>query len=427
MTFWMARQYRSVRYILILVSIVVLVPVNRLSADSCMKCHQEIEGAPDSPTKLIVSDIHYRNAISCADCHGGDPTVGYEEGDPSLAMDPEKGYIGVPSYNEIPKFCSRCHSDVEYMRERRPKLRIDQHQLYLTSVHGKRLKEGDKRVAQCVSCHGAHGILSSNDVRSSTYVENIPGTCANCHANEDYMARYGIPTDQYDEYSRSVHGRLLFEKHEKSAPTCNSCHGNHGAAPLGLASIAAACGQCHGINQALFDKSPHFEPWKELGIPECIRCHNHHLVLTPTDNQVGVGENSFCIECHSRGDNGYEAAAEMSSAIDSLKMLIDEADSIIRRIEMSGVDIETARYNLTEATDRLIEARNKIHSFNSRTVRDITKNGISKARHVIQSAEEAGEDMETKQKGLLFTSILIIILAGLLFLKIRQIEGRVNK
>src|SRR5207247_2141435 len=142
-------------------------------------------------------------------------------------------------------------------RERKPGLPADQLALYTTSVHGQRLALGDTAVATCVSCHGVHGILPVANAASPLYATNVARTCAQCHADPARMSAYGVPTNQFADYQRSVHAELLLSRHDLGAPTCNDCHGNHGAYPPGASSVAAVCGQCHPINRDLFVASPH--------------------------------------------------------------------------------------------------------------------------------------------------------------------------
>ena len=52
------------------------------------------------------------------------------------------------------------------------------------------------------------------------------------------MAGYNIPTDVVTKYKQSVHYEALTKKGDLSAPTCNICHGNHGATPPGVESVA---------------------------------------------------------------------------------------------------------------------------------------------------------------------------------------------
>ena len=165
------------------------------------------------------------------------------------------------------------------MRRYNPQLPTDQLAEFRTSVHGRRLAAGDTQVANCVSCHGVHGILPASDARSPVHATNVPTTCARCHGDPAHMAAYGIPTDQFVKYQRSVHGQLLLVQRDVSAPACNDCHGNHGAFPPGADSVAMVCGQCHPINKELFLASPHKTAFQRLGLPECVACHGNHEVV----------------------------------------------------------------------------------------------------------------------------------------------------
>ncbi len=46
-------------------------------------------------------------------------------------------------------------------------------------------------VANCASCHGAHGILPSSDPDSTVYKGNLPRTCGKCHQNAGMMLAKG--------------------------------------------------------------------------------------------------------------------------------------------------------------------------------------------------------------------------------------------
>ena len=80
-----------------------------LSSDECYKCHVENDLLPEGFSEL---DIHLQEGLSCAGCHGGDPTISDEE----ESMDPSKGFVGVPDVKEIPYYCGKCHSNIEIMR-----------------------------------------------------------------------------------------------------------------------------------------------------------------------------------------------------------------------------------------------------------------------------------------------------------------------
>jgi predicted CXXCH cytochrome family protein len=402
---------------------------------SCINCHRSSDWVSDTTIVIafLAGDIHASRGISCEDCHGGDPNIGFAEGDPDVAMDPAKGYKPPPDKAGIPEFCARCHSDIEFMKKFNPRLPTDQLSLFKTSVHGKLLYgQGDTMVAVCSDCHGAHGILRAADTRSKVYYRNVPNTCKNCHSNAEYMAGYKtekgqpIPTDQFDDYIRSVHGALALEKGDQSAPVCNDCHGSHGATPPNIASVSASCGECHASNRDFFNGSPHKEPWIELGYAECEQCHGNHFILAATDSLIGIENNALCVQCHDPGTGGYAAAATMRSGIDSLKLAIEQAEAVVHEAETKGVEGGQARFDLGAAKDNMTRVRAVIHTFDPQQVTEVTSSGIATAKSVQETAQAALGDFKIRQIGLGMSVILILIVAAALWLKIRQVDKRTD-
>lgn len=118
----------------------------------CLQCHGVQSGRLGEPVGLWRESVHAANAISCHDCHGGDPA------DPVNAMSPERGFLGVPQPQGIPAFCGRCHVGVQ--------------EDYLASAHGQALGRGG---AQCVTCHGNHRVLAASPALINSR------DCSRCH------------------------------------------------------------------------------------------------------------------------------------------------------------------------------------------------------------------------------------------------------
>jgi predicted CXXCH cytochrome family protein len=425
---------RNLSMMLILLTAVLISGARGAAESSCIKCHLSSDWVSDTTiaADFMNRDVHNNMGLGCEDCHGGDPKIGFDEGDPELAMDPAKGFKDPPGKLGIPEFCGSCHSNVEYMKNYNPRLPTDQLKLYRTSVHGKRLYDKkDKKVAVCTDCHGVHGILPSNDTRSSIYHSNIPGTCKKCHSDESYMKGYKykgkqIPTDQYAEYKESVHGVLVLEKDDDSAPACNDCHGNHGATPPNLASVSAACGECHANNRDFFNNSPHKKPWDEMGLPECEQCHGNHDIKAVTDDFLGVKKGAVCLQCHDENSEGFKAARQMSMTIDSLKYAIKDAESTVSEAEKKGVEGGQARFDLGSAKDELTRVRSVVHTFDVSRVREIAVPGIKTAEEVNDKAKEALGDVEIRRIGLAISLIVIIFVAIFIRLKIKQVDRKAN-
>ena len=389
---------------------------------SCIECHIKLEDPRlSAPAKAFDNDIHKSRGLSCNDCHGGDPNDDTKAG----AKDPRKGYLGKPKTLDIPAYCGKCHSDANLMKRFNPSLRVDQEREYYTSVHGKLLKEkGETRVATCISCHSVHGIRAVKDPLSSVYPTNVADTCAKCHASADYMRPFGIPSDQYAKYKTSVHAKALYDKQDLSAPTCNDCHGNHGATPPGIASVANVCGQCHARQAELFQTSPHKAAFDQKQLAECITCHSNHAIAKPGDQMIGTMPGTLCINCHTAGDKGFLAAAQMRSQIDQLIANIDRSTEILNRAERAGMEVSRPKFEMKEATDSLTHARVLIHSSSTAEVDKVVAPGLAASVKGYQAGVGALAERSFRRKGLAVSLVFILFLASLVFLKIRQIESR---
>jgi hypothetical protein len=125
----------------------------------CLGCHDSDMVRPEfrSIPAEWKKSWHYRNSVSCHDCHGGDPQ------DATMAMSPERGFVGKPQYSQVPEFCGKCHIGIL--------------KNYLESGHGKALKRNQSG-PNCVTCHGSHGILKAeiNIINEKR--------CSQCHTYE---------------------------------------------------------------------------------------------------------------------------------------------------------------------------------------------------------------------------------------------------
>jgi hypothetical protein len=387
---------------------------------SCVTCHGALSDEQlSAPVSEIEQDVHNTRAgFGCVACHGGD---GQEFS--MLAMDSARGFVGTPERRDIPSFCGRCHSDAEFMKRFNPALRVDQVAEYRTSVHGTRLAEAnDPRVATCVNCHPAHSIKGPSDPSSSVYPVNVAETCGGCHADSAYMSPYGIPTNQYARYKQSIHWHTLSEEGDLSAPTCNDCHGNHGAAPPGISWVGNVCGQCHVVMAEYFAKSPHSEIFTNMGRPGCVTCHDNHLTVVATDQLLGLGQGAACAMCHTASDTGGTVASSMRASIDSLRTNYEAADSILAKAENAGMEVSEAQFGLGDARTALISARTAIHTFSLDSVRAEVDSGLVVTSTAFTRGEQALKDLQFRRLGLAVSVAIILVLIVGLVMKIRQFE-----
>jgi predicted CXXCH cytochrome family protein len=281
-----------------------------IAEDKCLTCHETLG---DTPSTLFKHDIHRTKGITCAGCHGGNANS--DEMD--QAMDKSAGFIGVPKGDQISQVCAKCHSDAERMQQLHALVPTGQLERLEKSVHGSLATNGRERIAQCSTCHNAHGIVSVKNPASPVYALNVVKTCAKCHANAAYMRTYNpsLPVDQLDKYRTSVHG-MRNAKGDHKVAECASCHGSHDIlsvkdvkAPVYPTNIPSTCSKCHSDAQYMkeykiptdqlvkFSKSVHgiaLLTKGDISAPACNSCHGNHGATPPGVSSVS----NVCGTCH---------------------------------------------------------------------------------------------------------------------------------
>ena len=387
--------------------------------NSCLDCHSVLPDALGVTQEKFSQDIHSQKGLTCVSCHGGDPN----SDDPDKAMSRKAGWKGKIDRKQIPQLCGSCHSDPTYMRQFNPSLRTDQLDQYHTSVHGKHLAGGDTKVAVCTDCHSVHDLRAPADPRSTVNPVNVANTCARCHADANYMKGYSIPTDQFAKYSTSVHHDALAVRGDLTAPTCTTCHGNHGAAPPGVDKVQNVCSTCHVFQAQMYDKSSHKDAFQAASLPGCVVCHSNHGITHPTDAKLGTGPEAVCTQCHAPGDACDQARAGMLSGLSRLDQAIKKADQVLSIAESSGMEVSDARLAQNQARDSLTKARVTIHSFRKDLVDQDIQAGLNIAAKDQQAGEKAMAERNYRRIGLGMTLVAIgIVLVGLR-LYIKRVES----
>ena len=396
-------------------------PAATSAPNGCVTCHEKSSGAAAHAVTAFATDIHKARGFTCVDCHGGDAAAT----DAKAAKDPAKGYKGVLRGAAGVQACATCHSDANFMRKFSPSQRIDQAAEYATSVHGQRLAGGDTKVATCASCHTAHGIRAVRDAKSSVYPTNVAATCASCHADATHMAGYTkadgtpLPTTQLAEYQTSVHFAAMTKKNDLSAPTCNDCHGNHGARPPGAEAVVNVCGTCHTTFATKMQASAHAAVFDR----GCVECHSNHAVQQPSDTLLGMGEGALCVTCHG-DDNGAAAAKSMRAAIDSLRDSVEQSSTLLERLRASGMEVGAQQLALREARSHLTLSRAEVHSLNAEAVTRVVGEGLAVTKGLDEAGAAATAELRFRRQGLAASMVAILLVVVALLAKIKQIERR---
>ncbi len=347
------------------------------AATSCLACHGDgdlFEPEDLAIVEAFAADVHNEVGLSCHDCHGGNPALETAE-DIDLSMDAEfvaNPYRGAPERPQVAAFCARCHSDRTYMKRFNPDPVIGQEEEYQTSHHGKAQAAGRTGAATCVDCHQVHGVRRVDDSESPVYPTRVADTCGSCHSDAERMAGVAlpdgrpVPTDQLARWRESVHANALLVKGDFSAPTCNDCHGNHGAAPPEVDSITLVCGQCHGREARLFRASAKHAGYEEhnefmadagadgcaacheapepqaaltrvRSFTECATCHGNHAVIRPTLAMLSPLPATPCAICH---EGSGPIAEEMPEPEKTARRYQATRDGLLATVAAEGLEDE---------------------------------------------------------------------------------------
>lgn len=387
--------------------------------NTCASCHETLGGTSTSIVADWQASIHSERGVSCVDCHGGDPT----KTDKEQAMSSAAGYVGKPNTADIPALCGSCHARVEAMRQY--DLSTDQYAQYRQSVHGRKLALGDLNVATCFTCHDGHGTKQVNDPSARVYPLNVPALCASCHADDQLMKQYGIPTNQYALYQSSVHGVALLQKQDLRAPTCATCHGTHGAAPPGFTEVANVCGSCHSATQDYYLKSAH--AGNIPGTPKCVTCHGRYDVMQPTEAMFSGDSGRQCGSCHKSNSQEAAAVQEINANLSLAAAAVDRADASMRQAAGNALITAPEEVKLAEARTSLITARAAQHTLDLKTVKLNTDKASTKAKEIVSDADKAAADSLFRRGFMAFGLAVMALAIGSLYVIRRELYKQLPK
>jgi hypothetical protein len=304
-------------------------------------------------------------------------------------------------------------------------LPTDQYAKYQESIHGIRLAEGDNNVATCYDCHGGHMVLKANDPASSVYPANVPLMCADCHADEELMAPYNIPTNQFSLYQDSVHGHALLDEQDFRAPNCATCHGTHGAAPPGFEEVANVCGSCHSATQDHYVTSPHGQG-DELA-PKCVSCHGRYDVFEPTVELYLGSQERHCGECHSEDSEPGQVAQTLYTNLSSAAEAYEEAEAPIESARQVGMLVSPMEGQLREANTDLISAEAVQHTLAVEAVAEHTDRVVEISEEVTASAEAAIAQSVFRRRAMVIAVAAIALTIVALYMLKRELDKQMEE
>ncbi len=174
----------------------------------------------------ILHEQPEKGAPTCISCHGAHEIY--------LMSDARS------SFNKVNRAetCGKCHESEK--------------EEYYSSIHWHGVERGHFESPTCNDCHGEHSIHSPQEEDAITNRLNLSSqVCANCHASQAMMARFGLDPDRIKSYNRTYHG-LAVLKGSPEAANCTSCHevhsirsATHPESSVHPDNLQKTCGNCH--------------------------------------------------------------------------------------------------------------------------------------------------------------------------------------
>ena len=137
-------------------------------ASTCAACHLEAGIQYSGSVHAIATARGAPHSGTCVDCHSSHAIPRATEPTSPTSVVQVSGAT-----------CGRCHGSVQLTEMHRltPSVVSD----FQGSFHGLAGALGDRRVANCASCHGYHEVKPSWDPQSRISAANLPTTCGQCH------------------------------------------------------------------------------------------------------------------------------------------------------------------------------------------------------------------------------------------------------
>jgi cytochrome b subunit of formate dehydrogenase len=326
----------SPRIVLVPLSILLLATgATAQENEDCLSCH-EVEGLSFERDGRAVS-IHVdaerfgasvHEKLSCVSCHTD--LDGVEEW---------------PHERDLPRVdCTECHDDSDGPVTE-----------YWSSTHGRLAEEGNPLAPLCQDCHGDHYVLELEHPDSAISPFNVPGMCAQCHAEDAPVARaYDLPQEHiFERYRQSIHGEGLYKQGLSVTAVCTSCHTGHSVLPhtdprstIHKDNVVATCMACHGRIEDVHRKVIKGELWEEAGVvPLCVECHSPHEARRVFyDTNMA---NADCMRCHERPD--------IVASADRRSLLVDLAEHEGSIHGREGVSCSQCHTGVTASLERPCE------------------------------------------------------------------------
>ncbi|MCX7165639.1 MAG: cytochrome C, partial [Rhodocyclales bacterium] len=277
---------------------------HKLDNATCQTCHDgnkgklEVPGAADGGKRALqtVKQDKYAKSVhakmECVGCH-------------KEIIDSVTPHQKVAGASKVE--CAQCHLDLweaakkDNKTAEKPRLGIVAENVaaYKKSFHARDNKDDPtKKNATCSDCHNVHtfDVPPRGTPERKEWHLTVPDICGKCH--EDHL----------EDWTGSVHGKEVKEKHNLKSAVCSDCHTTHdivgSSSDKAKLSITASCGECHKDAYESYKASYHGQV-NRLGYAytaKCADCHGSHAIEPSKDPKSKLHPKNrlkTCQKCHS--------------------------------------------------------------------------------------------------------------------------------
>ncbi|MDF1611719.1 cytochrome c3 family protein [Stygiobacter electus] len=338
----------------------------------CYLCHSQIAKVHRESIHGISLSEGIDEAAMCWDCHG------------SHNIQKVKSEFSLVSPKNLASTCGKCHDNKDFQKKFDIGIK-NPAASYTQSVHGKLLKNGNKDVPTCTSCHDVHNIKNKVQEGSTISPFNIPKLCGQCHKKES------------EEYTQSIHW-IRAKKGFRESPVCSDCHSEHNIDAVNAKNKRdeakklqeQTCIVCHqnpmiarrfghtGENAKLYQDSYHglavMRGDKDAAM--CIDCHGVHKILPKNFSESSVSKENVKTTCQKCHKDATQVFSESYSHITQNKEAV-KIESIVSNIYfwlIFSVIGAMVLHNLLIYLYEVKKKRNKL--INDITIPRFTKNEV---------------------------------------------------
>jgi hypothetical protein len=233
------------------------------------------------------------------------------------------------------------------------------------------------------------------------------------------MAKYKIPTTQFEQYRGSAHGIALYQRQNFASPTCVGCHGAHSALPPSVTEISSVCGRCHQLVRAAFASGPHGAVPSSARLPGCLGCHsNHGTERVPPDSIAAV-----CGKCHGTDTRIRAMGVEIQQLVGKATTDMEAAQRAVGQLSLAGRRVSDWRFRYQSAQTYYLQIAQVQHSLDLDRLQDLARR-VRSISVELTSAAEASAEMQWEHKLLLapvwFLGLAAIALGWLMMRSLKE-------